>query len=1356
MNIPPGIPAVLAANETAPRPGGGGGGMKTALSGALPALVCAGVLALASGETQAQTPSDPRNQCGALSSGAATCTNRAYSGGIRYDAADGWNNGVAGPVTLTVTGGSATTVTAPASPPNAWTDSAITVRTLAQDPLNPDVSRAIVLTVGSGANAVAIREGASATSDGVYIHQDGRGDDGTTVTLGRGVTIGATSAPMGEYGVQLLVIQGTNSGVHKIESAARIHSAQWGLLMDARGSGDTMVTNSGSITISETGGNASWKSGIRVLDWSGNNGSSRTGNTRTTVTNSGAITVSAAGAHGIHVDANGRGRYKIVHSGTGANRIMASGANGHGIYVNARNHRHTVATGAAAAVAGKAVEIASTGDITASGINGRGIYVYGNGTRDAIDVTAGAGAIRAGSDTGAGDAGIWVVNDDTGAIAVANSANIAASTFGVFANNYGTSNETGAVTVTHSANAIAASRGIGIAAVIGNNAPSANSSDVTVDVTGGSVTASPTRNSVAIAARSWGTGSVNVDIGEGATLTARNNVGVFAVIENNPRNRTGGITIDQAGTISGQGGVYALVTPHASGASRADNDQPVVDITWTGNFEQVDRGAVVVQANSLSHALAIDHETAAAEIFRGEGAGILAEVMSWRTASYFVSGADKPDIADAAAADAILDSTSGDMASLKSNILQEIREALTSTTYTIAGVDTRTIAGNDGMITDPELVAWLKTRDDRATVMTQALQYAFTRQEKNVLTALENGGDVASALEALQDARGGNLPAGYRDRVMAIAGYRNDGNIRIAVNAPSSMNGMTGTSRIVSGNDGVRAMFAFADDNNGSIDVTVGEGASVTGGLAGIYVANAGVGAGGVLNQHVTVHGTVTGGSDAAVHLADGGRLTVGRTGRVLAGSSGRAVLVNDPGRAEIVVHGLVRGGKGAPAAVHLTGGGTVTVGLTGRIHANGAEHAIRSDGTEATVVVAHTETRIAELTRAAALAEIRKRVDGTIGAGEEGRVLVRFAEIVDGVTSGHSRTVLLGADGAPAVESLPERLREPRKEDLPSPPMPPPAQRPVTPPPPPPFDCDRAMDDRCSLYEALPSALLAMNALPGYDDRLSAARDANGGWARVEGASREWKADSATQPGVAYDLREHGMRAGVELAAGDGLRVGVSAHLLRGAAKMSSIGEIELSGSGAGVNATFADSGFYADAQAAVTWFDAKLTSAIHKTLKSDANGVGYALGLEAGKRLDVSGALSVTPRAALAWSDAAMSAFVFTDRVGSGVRVSVEEAKTLTGRVGARVEAAPSGADGVLLFGALDVSHLLSQGAEAQVADTALKTTSEETGLHAGLGASRSWDDGRYALQGVARYAASGGDNSGFGGSLSFAMRF
>ena len=1323
--------------------------MKTSLSGALPALVCAAVLALPSGEAGA------RDECGALTSGAATCADAAYAGGIRYDAADGWVNGVGGDVALTVTGGAATTITSSTTAAGGWA-SGIVLRTSEQSPIG-STTRTVTLDagVGTGMPAVVIAQGSNTLTggfdnSGVVIHQRGRLADATTVTLGSNVAIGTAETPMKKFGVTVLVETAGNSGAQTIASAATIHSREWGLMMDNRGEGNTEVTNSGSITTSETGGNAYWKSGIRVLDWSGNRGVNRTADTTTTVTNSGAITVSAAGAHGIHVDADGSGTYEIVHGvagedGTVAGTIAASGADGHGIYVDA-GHRGNEA----------AVEIASRGDITASGSNGRGIYVRGS-TDGALSIAASAGTITAGSETGEGDAGIWVTNSDAGAITVANSATIEASTYGILAHhtdNSASANDTDspadAIRVTHSTGAITSARGIGISAVIGTRNTSKNPHNVTVNVTGGSVTASPTRNRVAIAARTFGTGSVNVNVGRGAALTARNNVGIFAVIENSPNNRAGGIAIDQAGTISGQGGVYALVTPHAEGAPRADSAQPVIDVTWTGTFTQVDRGADVVQANNLGHALEIDHESTATEFFRvGGGPGILAEVMSWRTASHLVSRADTPTIANDAAADAILDSTSGDMADLKSKILGEIREALTNTGYTIAGVDTTGVDISD----DNQLAMWLKGRSDRVTVMTQALRWAFTEQERAVLEALANGGDVAGALSRLKAAVG-TLPTDYESEVMAVAGYRHDGNIRIVVNKP--MNDESDAERIVSATDGVRAIFAFADDHNGAIEVTVGQGAEITGGRAGIYVANAGIGSDGVRKQHVTVHGTVTGGSDSAVHLAGGGKLTVGRTGRVLAGSSGKAVLVNDPGRAEIDVHGLVRGGPGAPAAVHLTGGGTVTVGLTGRIHANGAEHAIRGD--DATVVVVHTETRVAELTQASALAAISERVNGTIGAGEDAQVLARLAEIVDGVPSGHSRTVPVGEDGTAAVDTLPVTLEEP--EDPPTPPEAPKQPSPMRTETPPadPFDCDDAMDGRCSLYEALPSVLLAMNALPARDARLSAARDANGGWALVEGASSEWKAASATRPGgVAYDLRGHGVRAGVELAAGERLRVGVSAHHLRGNAKMSPVGEIELSGAGAGVNAAFAEDGFYADAQAAVTWFDAELSSAAHGVLsrQSDANGVGYALGLEAGKRIDVSRALSVTPRAGLEWSDASMSSFAFTDRVGSGVRVSVDEAQALTGRVGARVEAAPSGDDGVLLFGALDVSHLLSQGAGARVADTALKTTSEETGLRAGLGASWSGDEG-FSLQGAAHYAASGGDNRGFGGSLSLAMRF
>ena len=54
--------------------------------------------------------------------------------------------------------------------------------------------------------------------------------------------------------------------------------------------------------------------------------------------------------------------------------------------------------------------------------------------------------------------------------------------------------------------------------------------------------------------------------------------------------------------------------------------------------------------------------------------------------------------------------------------------------------------------------------------------------------------------------------------------------------------------------------------------------------MAGVYVANAGAtgtGATRILKQTVTVNGMVTGGTDAAVHLVGGGRLTVGEMGVV-------------------------------------------------------------------------------------------------------------------------------------------------------------------------------------------------------------------------------------------------------------------------------------------------------------------------------------------------------------------------------------------------------------------------------------------------------------------------------------------
>ena len=143
-----------------------------------------------------------------------------------------------------------------------------------------------------------------------------------------------------------------------------------------------------------------------------------------------------------------------------------------------------------------------------------------------------------------------------------------------------------------------------------------------------------------------------------------------------------------------------------------------------------------------------------------------------------------------------------------------------------------------------------------------------------------------------------------------------------------------------------------------NIDVTVREGATVTGGNGGIYVKARGLGENDDVKNTVTVHGTVTGGrdaGDAAVTLERGGRVTVGQTGMVKAGESGLAIVSkivppdNPPedyepemGDLDVMVAGMVMGHIRVEDAGDLTatvsgtvmgdvrtlGGGTLTLAV--------------------------------------------------------------------------------------------------------------------------------------------------------------------------------------------------------------------------------------------------------------------------------------------------------------------------------------------------------------------------------------------------------------------------------------------
>ena len=607
------------------------------------------------------------------------------------------------------------------------------------------------------------------------------------------------------------------------------------------------------------------------------------------------------------------------------------------------------------------------------------------------------------------------------------------------------------------------------------------------------------------------------------------------------------------------------------------------------------------------------------------------------------------------------------------------------------------------------------------------------------------------------------------------------------------VNVRAGQSVRSTGHHGILAKYLTPNDNNGTIRVTVAEGAEVTGARAGILVENAGLDAGkagtadDILKQSVTVHGTVTGGTDAAVHLVGGGRLTVGRTGVLIAGSSGRAIWVNDPGRAIIRIDGTVRGGRGTGAeavpAVHLTGAnsrltigptgvliagssgraiwvndpgraiiridGTVrggrgtgaeavpavhltgansrlTIGPTGRVAlAEGAELAIRRDGARI-VLIAIQDPALALADGGftqASVDDAIERLGGTVDGKGDGEIRVSMGEPENpNLNSGVYFPVDIADDEIALVPRMLVR-----------------------------FDCEmtEATKAKCRLYEALPSALLAMNGLPTYGERMAAARDGNGGWARIDGADGEWKAKSSTPstpPNAAFDYRRYGVQAGVDFAVGGDGRFGVSVRGLQGSAEIAATGgEIELSGVGAGAHGTaFFGGGFHVDAQAMATWYDVDLSSG-RMSLKDGMKGLGLALGVEAGRRMPVGRGVVVTPGVGLSWSGVDLS-------FARGMeRVSVEDARSLVGRAGLRVELEAG------LFGSLEATHEFSDKRSTRILDVSLRTTeAQKTGVRVGLGGARSWEDGRYALRAAAGYAARGSGNGEFHGGVNLAMRF
>ena len=441
---------------------------------------------------------------------------------------------------------------------------------------------------------------------------------------------------------------------------------------------------------------------------------------------------------------------------------------------------------------------------------------------------------------------------------------------------------------------------------------------------------------------------------------------------------------------------------------------------------------------------------------------------------------------------------------------------------------------------------------------------------------------------------------------------------------------------------------------------------------------------------------------------------------RIPSGQDGSTTVTVNGG----VVMGGTDGALGIGAGVSIIGRGEVVVGGNARIGARSGRAIFGSGSGELVVTIVDPDG----LVDTTGLPRIERRIEGRIEKMDDS-LQVRLQPMGSSV-----RVPLLDEEGDPVdpVGSGPWDVSV--VEDGAG------------------FRVVRELSPRTRLYEALPSVLLGMNGLPRFRERMAAPRTERGGWARVEASRGEWKADASTT-GVEYTHRRSDLRAGLDVPAGENGLLGVSVHHRLGSANVSRGGGIELSGSGAGVSGTWFGFDAYVDVQAETTWYEADVSSTARGTLKKDVSGRGHALGVEVGRRVampEVGEGVVLTPRAGLVHSK--VSVDDFTDAVGA--RVSVDEARSLKGRVGVVVEREAEGSPN-RLSGSLDVEHEFSDDMKVRMTGAELTPEAEATWVRLGLDGSHGWDGGRYTLRGGVSYATSGGSYE-VGGGVSLEVRF
>ncbi|MGU3575938.1 autotransporter outer membrane beta-barrel domain-containing protein [Brucellaceae bacterium C25G] len=256
---------------------------------------------------------------------------------------------------------------------------------------------------------------------------------------------------------------------------------------------------------------------------------------------------------------------------------------------------------------------------------------------------------------------------------------------------------------------------------------------------------------------------------------------------------------------------------------------------------------------------------------------------------------------------------------------------------------------------------------------------------------------------------------------------------------------------------------------------------------------------------------------------------------------------------------------------------------------------------------------------------------------------------------------------------------------------------------------------------------------------------DSNGVWGRIEGAFNHIEPRYSTTD-TSFNQSTLKLQAGIDGVLSDNqngfLIGGFFAQYVHGKTKLDSTlpyadGNISTNGYGVGGTLTwYGNEGFYIDGQAQATWYKSDLsTKALNAPTLIDGNkGFGYALSIEAGKKLAIDQVWSVTPQAQLTYSRVKFDSF----DDGFDSRVSHDKGASLQGRFGLTLDHVNSwqNNNGLMnrshVYGIANLYYEFLEGTKIYVEDVGFSSKKDRLWGGLGVGGSYNWDSDKYSVYG------------------------